>query len=135
MSAIELIRAERQRQISEEGWTAEHDDAHDDGALLRAAVIYLHCDPARPMATPMNGDMPMAWPWAAQWWKPKDRKSNLIRSGALCLAEAERRARAGLSSQPADHKLALAVERLDAVLDGRPEPSLPIPPATWDYSR
>lgn len=39
-AASRAIDAERQRQISVEGWTPEHDDQHDDGSLLQAAVFY-----------------------------------------------------------------------------------------------
>ena len=31
MAALEDIAAERQRQITAEGWTTEHDDAHSNG--------------------------------------------------------------------------------------------------------
>lgn len=34
---IAEIAAERKRQIEAEGWTPEHDDAHDKGELARAA--------------------------------------------------------------------------------------------------
>lgn len=40
MNGIELIAAERERQIKEEGWTPEHDDEHSDGSLALAAVCY-----------------------------------------------------------------------------------------------
>lgn len=36
-----MIAAERARQISEEGWTAEHDDVHDGAELAAAAGCYL----------------------------------------------------------------------------------------------
>ena len=39
-TGIESIAAERERQKSEEGWTAEHDDKHDEGQLALAAVCY-----------------------------------------------------------------------------------------------
>ncbi|MCM0757438.1 hypothetical protein M7775_02505, partial [Sporomusa sphaeroides DSM 2875] len=39
-SGIELIAAERQRQISQEGWTPEHDDQHANGELALAAACY-----------------------------------------------------------------------------------------------
>jgi len=110
--AGELIRAERQRQIDDEGWTAEHDDRHDDGALLRAAVFYLHHGTDRfPSQTQADGS-PMGWPWEAKWWKPKDRKSNLIRAGALCLAEKDRLRRARAIVSHIDHKYRLCVSAL-----------------------
>jgi hypothetical protein len=34
------ILAERKRQYSEEGWSLEHDDGHDQGELAEAAVCY-----------------------------------------------------------------------------------------------
>jgi hypothetical protein len=39
-TGAERIAAERQRQIDKEGWTASHDDDHDDGDLVLAAVSY-----------------------------------------------------------------------------------------------
>ena len=40
LSGIELIAKERERQISEEGWAAEHDDEHEMGELASAAICY-----------------------------------------------------------------------------------------------
>ncbi len=39
-TGIELITAERKRQIEKEGWTPEHDAEHTDGSLALAAVCY-----------------------------------------------------------------------------------------------
>jgi len=33
---------------------------------------------------------PKNWPWNAGWWKPSDRRRNLVKAGALILAEIER---------------------------------------------
>jgi hypothetical protein len=30
------------------------------------------------------------WPWEDKWWKPKDRRRDLVRAGALIVAEIER---------------------------------------------
>ncbi len=78
--AIEDVIAERQRQVDVEGWTPEHDDKHTDGALAKAATCY---------AT-VYGLGASYWPWDIKWWKPKDRRSNLIRAAALIIAEIER---------------------------------------------
>lgn len=40
MTGIELIAKERQRQIEQEGWTAEHDSQHTAGELLQCACYY-----------------------------------------------------------------------------------------------
>ena len=37
-----------------------------------------------------QGITPPHWPWALNWWKPKDRRRDLIRAGALIVAELER---------------------------------------------
>lgn len=38
MKGHELIAAERERQVAEEGWTPEHDDEHSDAALAVVAA-------------------------------------------------------------------------------------------------
>lgn len=85
MNAIEAIAAERQRQIEVEGWTPEHDDEHDDGALANAAACYAVGDDLRRFDGPDG-----IWPWKASWWKPADRRRNLVKAGALIVAEIER---------------------------------------------
>ena len=41
MTGVERIAKERQRQIEEKGWTAEHDDVYEAEELLLAAKCYL----------------------------------------------------------------------------------------------
>jgi hypothetical protein len=97
--ALEDVAAERQRQISVEGWTPEHDDQHGDMSLRAAAACYA----ARHlMSSELRGDdgapaddreiVPSVWPleWSVKWWKPKDDRRNLVRAAALLLAEIER---------------------------------------------
>ncbi len=83
MTGAELIAAERKRQIEQEGWTAEHDKQHSPTSLKQAAHSYL-------LADGPDAELPAGWPWATKRWKPKDRKQNLIRAGALYLAAADR---------------------------------------------
>lgn len=87
--AAQDVLAERLRQIEAEGWTPEHDDAHNNGELAEAAGCYAlhHNDPGLKGA-------PAWWPWHAAWWKPADPRRNLIKAGALILAELERLDRA-----------------------------------------
>jgi hypothetical protein len=82
------VAAERQRQIEAEGWTPEHDDEHDSGELAKAAASY-----AGDTRT-FNAAAPVDWPWEQKWWKPRDRRSDLIRAAALIVAEIERLDRA-----------------------------------------
>lgn len=101
MTALELIAAERERQKTVEGWTEEHDDQHDDEQLASAAAAY-----ALP-AFRREGRMGeragygqlmwrFLWPWDTRWWKPTpdDRVRELVKAGALIVAEIERRQRA-----------------------------------------
>jgi len=84
-----LIAAERERQVTAEGWTPEHDDEHTIGELVDAAVCYLKhgLDAESPVIWP--------WPWAEDWWKPSDDPiRNLVRAGALIAAEIDRLTRA-----------------------------------------
>ncbi len=88
MTGVELIAAERKRQIEEEGWTAEHDDdTHQIGDLSRAGALYA-------LETPLDGPTiypPRGWPWADTWWKISPNKlRNLAKAGALIAAEMDR---------------------------------------------
>ncbi len=79
---------ERIRQKAEEGWTDEHDDHHVHGELARAAACY-----AAPI--PLNDDdAPLTWPWDKKWWKSTSQRRNLVKAGALIIAEIERLDRA-----------------------------------------
>src|SRR5436190_3485029 len=85
-----MITAERRRQVAEEGWTAAHDDEHDDGQLIAAAISYAG------WAKGTTADhLYVWWPWTTDWWKPgPDPIRNLVKAGALLAAEIDRRRRA-----------------------------------------
>ena len=92
------IARERERQISVEGWSADHDDGHPNGELAQAAGCYaLHAGQPEP-AQVRPGYAPQEWPWDAKWWKPTDRRRNLVKAGALIVAEIERLDRAAKNS-------------------------------------
>lgn len=98
MNAIELIKQERERQISVEGWTHEHDDTHANGELACAAFCYAFPPMFRHSERFRNrgSDEPHYWPWLMEWWKPtpNDRIRELVKAGALIVAEIERLQRA-----------------------------------------
>lgn len=114
-AAIDVL-LERLRQVEKEGWTPEHDDEHDSGELAAAGAAYaLHA--ADHLHAHSQGDggneAPIFWPWQdgvcgrgegpektePAWWKPGTPRRDLVKAGALILAEIERLDRASKSSQ------------------------------------
>lgn len=112
-SGIELIAAERERQVTEEEWTSEHDDGHKDNALAWAAVCY--AAPGRVYVErqgsdsiafvdpwPFKGNSDLAGRGFYDWDKrkrlanyvqmppPGDRLDYLVKAGALIAAEIDR---------------------------------------------
>jgi len=103
------VIAERQRQIESEGWTARHDDDHSDGSMALAAACYALN--AATWAAKGTAELRQSyadlspgarWPWKRKWWKPKSQRQDLVRAGALILAEIERldRANPAYAAQP-----------------------------------
>jgi hypothetical protein len=91
LSALADVVTERRRQIEVEDWTPAHDDEHRNGELSAAAACYVLRATNNMSADPIGlSDPPAWWPWDFKWWKPKDVRSNLVRAGALILAEIER---------------------------------------------
>ena len=100
-AALDVI-TERRRQVEMEGYDQEHDDAHPSGEIAAYAAFY-----AMPPAT-------RDWPaeetgYGATWgeaiipadWgpaKPCERRQELIKAGALILAEIERLDRAAVAA-------------------------------------
>lgn len=95
--ALADVATERKRQISAEGWSPEHDDEHNDGSLAKAAACYavgyrIHAS---------NGEdgLRPAWLWPRGWeFNPDDRRRELVKAGALIVAEIERLDRASSAS-------------------------------------
>ncbi len=77
---VALIATERSRQLTQEGWTIEHDDEHAGGELALAAASYA------------SGEKLPSWPWGDNWWKPSraNRIRELQKAGALIAAEIDR---------------------------------------------
>lgn len=98
MTGVELIAEERIRQIEEEGWTIDHDIQHTHGEIASAAACYAMTENDRKRLAQVTireeddtvKHYPVIWPWEEQWWKPADRKKDLIRAGALIAAELDR---------------------------------------------
>ncbi|MEI7291218.1 Lar family restriction alleviation protein [Paraburkholderia tropica] len=90
------VLAERVRQVSVEGFTAEHDDEHDPGVLASAGMSYtaFAADLLCPMSLgdsfrDLDGKPPMWWPWDASWWKATTPRRALEKAAALIIGEIE----------------------------------------------
>lgn len=115
MDGIKLVAVERERQVSEEGWTAEHDDTHVDGEMANAAAclaatrpIFVHAHtlttPHAPESIAFTTPWPMSlvaapsgshqMPWHGRPDSTDDRIRNLVKAGALIAAEIDRLQRA-----------------------------------------
>ena len=88
MIGIEIIAAERKRQVEKEGWTAEHDSRFIVGELGLAAACYA----IPPEFRNEDGGCGDMWPWGLEWWNPTkdDRIRELAKAGALIAAEIDR---------------------------------------------
>ena len=89
------VLVERERQKSDEGWTPDHDDENQPGDMSCAAACY-----ALTGRNYLHNDAKLLrfWPWSSKWWKPTDQRRDLVKAGALILAEIERIDRATLAA-------------------------------------
>jgi len=91
-TAIEMIADERKRQIEVEGFTIEQDDVYyDSGDLALAGACYALGTCAGSFED-KNSSLYKHWPFGEVWWKPtpNNRIRELIKAGALIVAEIER---------------------------------------------
>lgn len=93
MGAFELIVQERIRQQTQKSYTPAHDDEHTEGQLALLAAAYAVTSRGRTgelysLIYLENSLKIFGWPF-----KPKAPIQDLVRAGALILAELERRLR------------------------------------------
>lgn len=109
-TGIELITEERDRQISQEGWSVNHDQEHILGELAQAAACYALPPQRVVMSQPPVVNNPRSvddvqygpaeeakpgqihWPFESEWYKrtPENRVRELTKAGALIAAEIDR---------------------------------------------
>lgn len=97
-AGVASIRAERIRQLNEEGWTSEHDDDYRSGELPEAAACYLEA--VLSISANDRTKVPAMWPWNPEWWKPSSTYRNLVKAGALIAAELDRMQRDPTAAVP-----------------------------------
>jgi hypothetical protein len=94
-TGVELIAAERQRQIDKEDWTPAHDDQHICEQMALAAACYALPHETRQREVWNTTLIKLLWPWGSGWWKPCSRREGgrlreLVKAGALIAAEIDR---------------------------------------------
>ena len=93
LESIDLVKNERIRQITEEGYSCTHDDQEIAHQLSNAAIVY--ATPA-----PLRHEIMHKWPWDIKHFKPDStatidgRIRELTKAGALICAEIDRLIRA-----------------------------------------
>jgi hypothetical protein len=118
MCGVDLIALERARQIHGERWSKKHDEEHDEGSLVLAAICY--AAPRRIYTRNDYGDgVSFDDPWPASWDEKWDKRAAfgdgpdsdsraadpstytyeerldlLVKAGALIAAEIDRMKRA-----------------------------------------
>jgi hypothetical protein len=90
MTGAQMIVAERDRQITEEGFDPAHDRCHTDNELALAAACYA-VNGIPGVSVYEYGDTD-AFPFVEEWDKRRkhDRIRSLVIAGALCAAELDR---------------------------------------------
>jgi hypothetical protein len=85
LKSIELVTAERIRQIEKEGFTLESDQQYTFNELLAAAFVYL-------LPSGFRDPIDELWPWDDSFFKPtpNDRVRELTKACALIMAEIDR---------------------------------------------
>ena len=104
LEAIELVLAERIRQVDGEGWTPAHDDSERrEGQLAAAGASYALAVAQKALVHARTGSLdvkPSAphprWPFSPLAWKPAGMRRMTVKALALVLAELARQVRAGL---------------------------------------
>ena len=100
------ISAERDRQITAEGYDTAHDDAHENFELCRAASVLalyaslpkLNREHALTFGPQFYGSGAI-WPWDEEDFKLSTPRSDLIKAAALIVAEIERLDRAAATTE------------------------------------
>lgn len=109
-NAARDVLAERRRQVEAEGWTRANDDGYTDHSLAKAAAAYAMAAATEHAERAVLDDfgnkgltfyLKHMWPtsWEPAWFKPKSRRADLVKAGALILAEIERIDHAASSEQ------------------------------------
>lgn len=112
--ALRDVAAERLRQVSVEGYKPERDDCYTSGEMAQAAGAYAIYSTFERDGLSLSMAAANLFPWDMVHWKGVDHRRNLVKAGALILAEIERLDRRS-TSKPAELYTAAEEARMDVV--------------------
>lgn len=94
--AVYDVLAERNRQMTSEGYSEEHDDILTKGQLGDGAACYAMAAVANHQNHPESimTKIRNMWPFEPEMFKPTDPRTDLIKAAAMIIAEIERMDRA-----------------------------------------
>ena len=99
-TGVQMIAAERQRQIEVEGFDAAHDNRYQRNELQAAAACYAL------FSSDVSGELKnvftQLWPWPVKWFKPTNTIRDLTKAGALIAAALDREIRREQDEQSLD---------------------------------
>ena len=99
-ASLQSVLAERIRQIQVHCFYPEQDEEYVNGDLAQAGACYaIEAAKQAPETEDAMRLVPEAWPWMAASWRPHDQRRNLVKAGALILAEIDRLDRAAAFAQ------------------------------------
>lgn len=127
MNGLQLIAAERERQISAHLFSLEHDDKHVKHELCAAAECYEQAGDQIAVGNRVSPYPPATWPWEQKEWKPsEDKIRNWIKAGALYRAEGDRylRRNVPMCKMNCDGLAERCAIKIDLALAKKPEPEL-----------
>ncbi|KVU10333.1 hypothetical protein [Burkholderia ubonensis] len=110
-AAARDVLAERSRQVEVEAMTPAGDDQYDRRQLALAGASYALSGAG---AIASDRSAPVVWPWSHEWWKPTTPRRDLVKAGALIVAEIERLDRRPDCVRAADE----ACEDVQKLVDG-----------------
>lgn len=119
-AALADVVAERERQKTVEGWTAEHDDDHDDGELAMAAALYAAPEKLFKIERTANSvEWVDPWPWHDQ---EEGARGGWITVNALDKRKKHKKGSGRRALVIAAALLIAEIERLDRVAGNKPPP-------------
>lgn len=84
-TAIDLIKEEREKQITKYGYTTTHDRNYPNGTVLRGALAYLNA------AIYSSSVGEEDWPFDKNYFNSEGELKDLVKAAAMIVAEIDKK--------------------------------------------